>query len=92
MPALSYTHIAANTAGTLIRTGRGVFSEVTINTKGATGNLLTVYDGTSTGGTVIASIDTTVAVGSFLYDVRVEVGIYVVLASGTAADLTIGWL
>lgn len=84
-------HIAANSTGALIKTGRGQLGEVTINTKGATSNLLTLYDGLSTAGTVIAIIDTTIAVGTFLYDVRFETGLYYVLAAGTAADLTIGY-
>ena len=84
-------HIAANSAGAVIKTGRGQLGEVTINTKGATSNILTLYDGLTTGGTVIGIIDTTVAVGTFLYDVRFETGLFYVLAGGTAADLTIGY-
>ena len=84
-------HIAANSAGDVIKTGRWQLGEVTINTKGATSNILTLYDGLTTGGTVIGIIDTTVAVGTFLYDVRFETGLFYVLACGTAADLTIGY-
>lgn len=66
-----------------------MLSSVTINTKGATGNTLTIYDGVDAGGTVIAVIDTTSALGTFLYDLLAFTGLFAVLATGTAADITI---
>ena len=82
-------HISANTAGVQVRAGNGQLHTVTINTKGGSSNLLTLYDGTSTGGTVIAAIDTTSAVGTLKYDVQFLAGLFAVLATGTEADITI---
>ena len=63
-----------------------------INTKGATANLLTLYDNASAAaGNVIAVIDTTSNVGDIMYDINTLNGLYAVLAAGTAADLTIVW-
>ena len=84
----SFLHANANTAGAAVKTGAGTFHGVTINTKGATSNLLTIYDGISTGGTVIAVIDTTSTPGLWEFDVQFLVGLFYVLAAGTPADIT----
>lgn len=83
-------HIAAN-GNTPVKGGPGVLHSVSINTKGATGNTLMVYDGTDNTGKVLAVIDTTAQVQTLLYDIAVTVGIYAVMASGTAADATISY-
>ncbi|MGH9208640.1 MAG: hypothetical protein ACRD1G_19165 [Acidimicrobiales bacterium] len=88
-PGYTPYHVAALTAGTALKTGSGVLHAVVINTRGATGNLLTLYDGASTAGSVLAVIDTTAAVGSLRFDAAFLVGLFAVLAVGTAADLTI---
>ncbi len=66
---------------------------VTINTKGATANTLTLYDNAlgDNSGTVIAAIDTTAAVAYFPYDVLTQKGLSAILAAGTAADVTIAF-
>lgn len=79
-------HIAAN--GAVQLQGKFLLS-VTVNTKGGTGNTLTIYDGISTSGDVIAIIDTATSLGTFLYDIACLVGLHVVLAGGTPADLTL---
>ncbi len=86
-------HLTANTAGTLVKTGLGQLSVVVINTLGGAGNVLTIYDdvNSATAGNRIAVIDTSVALGSLVYDVVMSRGIFVVLAGGSAADLTIGF-
>jgi hypothetical protein len=84
----SYAHVNANSSGVAIKAGGGTFHGVTINTKGATANLLTIYDGTSTSGAVIAVIDTTATVGQLQFDIQFLNGLFYVLAAGTAADLT----
>jgi hypothetical protein len=81
-------HLATNTT-LLVRTGLGQLMTVTINTKGLTGNTLKIYDGVDGTGVLIANIDTTAALGSFLYDVIVAAGIFAEMATGTAADVTI---
>lgn len=87
-----YTHISANTAGVQVGpVGTINLHTVSINTKGAAANVLTIYDGTSTSGTVVAVYDTTAQVASLNYDITLQVGLFVVLATGTAADLTFSW-
>ena len=85
-----YTHLNAN-ATTNLRTGNGVLHSITINTKGATSNTLTLYDNTVGSGTVIALIDTTSNVQTLIYDLQFLTGLTAVIAAGTAADVTITW-
>ncbi|MHB2015308.1 MAG: hypothetical protein ACYCW6_00010 [Candidatus Xenobia bacterium] len=82
-------HLNALTAGKVLKTARCRLERVVINTKGASANVLTLYDGVDATGTVIAVIDTTAAVGALLYGINTDVGLYAVLATGTPADLTI---
>lgn len=82
------THVNA-LGTTTVKSGAGVLYSVIINTKGAGSNTATLYDGLSAAGTVIAIIDTTGAAGELRYGLRFTTGLTVVLAVGTAADLTI---
>lgn len=77
--------------GTLLKTGQGLLHTVTINTKGAAANTLSIYDGVDNTGTLLATIDTTVAFGSLIYDIGFLVGLYIVSATGTQADITVSW-
>lgn len=81
----------ANTNATVTaKTGAGILRRAVINTKGATSNVLTIYDGTTTGGALIASIDTVNAVGgAFDYELPFTTGLTFQLAGGTAADITV---
>jgi hypothetical protein len=88
----NYTHIAAN-GTSAIRTGPCVLHAVSVNKAGASSNTATVYDN-ATGGTsnTVAIIDTTRSgLGYIQYDVTLLNGLQVVVATGTAADLTICW-
>ncbi len=85
----SFLRLAANTVGVAVLAAAGELHRVVINTKGATGNVLTLYDNASAAsGTIIAVIDTTDSTPR-QYDVHVANGIYAVLATGTAADITL---
>jgi len=86
----AYLHVNANTAGQTVSPNSGaILKRVVINTVGAAGNTLTIFDGTSTGGKVIAVANTTnAAVPSLDYNVVASSGIFITLATGTAADLT----
>lgn len=84
------TRIAANGTTTL-KSGAGQLCSITVNTKGATGNTITIYDNTAGSGTVLAVIDTTVQPGTFFYDVAFATGLTVVVANGTAADFTVSF-
>lgn len=66
-----------------------VLHTVNINTRVASA-VLTIYDGASTTGTKVATIDcaSTGAAGTLLYDVICKNGVYVVM-TGAAADVTI---
>ena len=85
-----FTHISTNTTTTVHATKANLLS-VSINTKGASSNVATVYNGPVASADVVAVIDTTDSVGTLEYGVRCPDGIYVVTATGTAADLTINW-
>lgn len=90
-----FVHVNSNTAGAAIVTpvsGQStgsILSGVVVNTKGVTGNLLTLYNGTSTSAPVIAAVDTTALPGNFSFNCPCNGGLFYSLANGTAADLTI---
>ncbi len=88
--AFNYTNLAAN-ATTVIRTGPGILHNININTKGASANVITVYDNTAASGTKIATIDSTVAYGPLNFDVTFLTGLTIVIGTGTAADITVSW-
>ena len=80
----------ANTNATVVaKSGAGILRRAVINTKGALFNALTIYDGTTTGGALIASIDTNAVGGMFDYELPFTTGLTFQLAGGTAADITI---
>jgi hypothetical protein len=85
-----YNHISTN-ATTVVKSGAGVVHSITINTKGASANIATVYDNTAGSGTVIAIIDTTGNVGTIILDVGFYTGLTVVTATGTSADITVSY-
>lgn len=86
--SFSPLNLLAN-ATTLVKTGEGVLHHITINTKGASSNTLKIYDGLTAAGTLLATVDTTIGVGTFLYDMKFLTGLTVVMATGTPADITI---
>lgn len=61
-PETSASNIASNTT-TLIKTGAGFLQCIAFNKKGASANVMTVYDGVDATGVVLATIDTTDKVG-----------------------------
>jgi len=89
----AYLHVNSLTAagGAAININSGaVLKRVVINTVGAAANILTIYDGTSTAGKVIAVVNTTnAAVPSLDYNIVASGGLWYTLLTGTAADLTI---
>lgn len=89
--AAGYTpkNYAANNAGDLIKTGAGIFGGLAINAGGTTSSA-TLYDGTTSGGTKLATIDTT-AIGSLQYNIAFTTGLFIVLAGAAAADVTVAY-
>ena len=97
--ALNVVHAASSTGGyafsnlkanatTTVKSGTGRLHSITINTKGIT-NTITVYDNTAGSGTTIATIDTTLSQETLTFDLAFTTGLTVVIAGGTAADITI---
>ena len=89
-----YSNQPSTTAGTLIKTGEGVLFGITFNKPVATG-VITIYDGTSTGGTVIATITIPASPQIFTWGVynggfRFITGLFIVIATA-AQDLTISY-
>lgn len=86
----NYSNINSN-ATTAVKASQGVLHSITINKKGASSNIATVYDNTAGSGTVIAVIDTTAAIGTLIYDLKFNIGLTIVTATGTAADITVSY-
>jgi len=89
----TYRQVAATQGGTgtQVTTGPCLLHSVVINSKGASSNLLTLYDtvgGTATCST-IAIIDTTASVGTLLYDIAVTRGLLAYSNAGTGANYTV---
>lgn len=84
------TPILAN-GTTLVRTGPGVLHGISINTKGASSNTIKIYDGLTAGGTLKATIDSTITTGPWMFDMDFITGLTIVIATGTAADITVLW-
>ena len=84
----SYLHLNAN-GTTTVKSGAGVLRRIIINTRGGIVNTLTIYDNTTATGAVIGAVDTVNAGGAFNYELDFTTGLTVVLAGGTAADITI---
>ena len=87
--ASSYAHLNS-TGTTTIKSGAGILRRVVVNTNGSGSNTFTIYDNTVGSGTVIATIDTVNAVGGFFeYGLAFSIGLTVVSATGTSADITV---
>ena len=86
----SYANLkGGTTTGQLIKTGEGKLYSVTINTPTAAG-VITLYDGLSTSGVVIATITvpTSPTPITLNYNIFFATGLYVVIATQTE-DITI---
>ncbi len=84
---LSGAHVTG-TGTTTIKTGEGVLYCITINTKGASANTLTI----TVDGATIGVVDTTAAQGSLFYYAKYTTSLAVTSTTGTGADLTIAYL
>lgn len=88
---LRHKNVSAGTATTVVKSGAGFLHSITINTKGASSNTLTVYDNTAASGTIIALIGTTGQEQTLTYDVNFTTGLTCASASGTGADYTVSF-
>lgn len=87
----SYSHIAAQTGGTLIKTGEGALYSITFNKPVATA-VITLYDGLTTGGTVmgIITIPASPMPVTLSYNVAFLTGLFIVVATADT-DFTINY-
>lgn len=84
-----FYNLPDTTNGISVKTGEGVLYSITFNKPVATG-VVTLYDGTSTGGAVIATITipSSPQPVTLIYDVFFATGLFVSVATA-AQDLTI---
>lgn len=88
LDSFAYAHISTN-ATTTVKSGNGTLHAITVNTKGASANVATIYDSLTATGQVIGIIDTTAGPAALPYDLAFSIGLTIVTATGTAADLTV---
>ena len=62
-----------------VKTGAGYLHAIIVNSAAA--GAITVYDGTSTSGTKIATLKASVAEGTYMYNVKFSTGLRVEMAS-----------
>jgi hypothetical protein len=88
----SYKYITTN-ATTICSPTPVKLRKVVINTKGATSNIITLYDSIATAaGNILAIIDTTSVIGDIdYYGLNTTLGLVAVTSAGTAANITIVW-
>lgn len=86
-----HSNLAAN-ATTTLKATPGILHSIVINKIGASSNIVTVYDNTTGTGTVIATIDSTIAAApTRIFDVQFTTGLTIVIGTGTAADITVSY-
>lgn len=81
-----YVHITTSTTTTT--TNARLLSAVCVNTVGAMGATITIYDSADASGTIIAIIDATVA-RCVLFNAALTTGLTVKTATGTPGDYTV---
>lgn len=82
----SFVNITTATT-TAVKATPGVLVRIIVNTVGA-GSTLTIYNNTAGSGAKVGTMTTAIQ-GSYEFNVACSVGITVVSASGTAADITV---
>ena len=86
---LKLKNLAANATTTLV-SGAGWIEGINFNIAGASSNTVVVYDNTAGSGTILASYSTT-ALGKQFIRGNFQTGLTVVIATGTAADITVSY-
>ena len=84
----SFSNINTNTTST-VKSGAGVLKRIVVNKVGASSNTCTIYDNTTATGTIIGTIDPVHTQMVFEYDLAFSIGLTIVTANGTAADITV---
>jgi len=81
----------------LVKTGAGVLHTIVVNGLTTAGDI-TVYDGIDATGAVIAvlHLDPTTSISvqpiTFVYDLKIVIGIYIAYGQAVAADLTVTYI
>lgn len=80
-------------ASTLVKTGAGTFTGISVNTAGSANATATVYDGTSASGELIGVFSLAAVGGPVLPPggFAFSTGLFVVTAGDTPADITVGY-
>lgn len=86
MYPLNATNIATNQT-TLVKSGRGTFGAIVINTTAA--GAITIYDSLTATGTKIATFPSSAVVGRYEFNCRFLIGLCIVTAA--ASDITATW-
>ena len=84
----SFSNINTNTTST-VKSGAGVLKRIVVNKVGTLSNTCTIYDNTTATGTIIGTIDPVHTQMVFEYDLAFSIGLTIVTANGTAADITV---
>ena len=85
----AYKIINTNTT-TILKYSSGILHRIVFNTRGTVNNTATIYDGVSSGGTLIGQIDTTNAnLVQLDYELTFNTGLTIVTATGNAANMTV---
>ena len=87
----NYKNFSAITTGTLVSLNNGVLYSLTLNNPVST-SVITLYDGTSTAGTVIATITVNASTqpSTLFYNTQFTNGLFVVAATA-ASNFTISY-
>lgn len=81
-----YAHVASATT-TLVKTGPGTLRSITVNTTAA--GAITVYDAVTAVAPVIAILKSSIAEGTYTFDVNFTTGLTIVTAA--ASDITVSY-
>lgn len=81
----------AAAATTLVDTGAGVLHAVTVNSKGTVASTVSIYDGLTAAGTLLAVIDSLNQVGTFGFDIAYSVGLCIVITGTVAPNITVAY-
>lgn len=86
LPAYEHKNISTATT-TVVSSGPCLMHCITVNTTAA--GAITVYDNTAASGTKIATMKSSIAEGTYRFDVNCRVGLTIVTAA--ASDITVAY-
>lgn len=84
----TYKHIAAGQATTAVKAASGVLVAIVYNAASAASNVTTIYDNSSTSGTVIGIVAAP-AQGTVYYNAEFLNGLTIITSVANGADMTV---